>query len=36
VFLYGANGEPIEGNFQAWIAPRTFLVGMTFDVGGIR
>jgi outer membrane receptor protein involved in Fe transport len=34
VFLYGADGQPIQGNFQAWIAPRTFLAGVTVDMGG--
>jgi outer membrane receptor for ferrienterochelin and colicin len=33
VFLYGADGQPIQGQFQAWIAPRTFLIGFTVDVG---
>ena len=36
VFLMNAAGEPIQGNFQAWLAPRTFLFGVTVDVGGIR
>jgi len=31
IFRRGANGQPIPGDFQVWIPPRTFLVGMIFD-----
>lgn len=36
IFLRDAQGQPVEGNFQAWIAPRTFLAGLTFDFGRLR
>jgi hypothetical protein len=36
VFLRNAQGQPIEGDFQAWLAPRTFLAGLTVDLGGLR
>ena len=36
VFLRNAQGQPIEGDFQAWLAPRTFLTGLTIDLGGLR
>lgn len=36
VFLRNAQGQPIEGDFQAWLAPRTFLAGLTIDLGGLR
>ena len=32
VFLRNAQGQPIEGDFQAWLAPRTFLAGLTIDL----
>jgi len=36
VFLRNAQGQPVQGNFQAWLAPRTFLAGLTVDLGGLR
>lgn len=31
IFRRDANGEPIAGDFQVWLAPRTFLGGVIFD-----
>lgn len=36
VYLRSAQGDPIVGNFQAWLAPRTFMAGVTVDLGGLR
>jgi len=36
VYLRNAQGDPIVGNFQAWLAPRTFMAGVTLDLGGLR
>jgi len=36
VFLRNAQGQPVQGDFQAWLAPRTFLAGVTVDLGGLR
>ncbi len=36
VFLRNAQGQPVEGDFQAWLAPRTVLAGLTVDLGGLR
>jgi len=36
VYLRNAQGAPIVGNFQAWLAPRTFMAGVTVDLGGLR
>jgi outer membrane receptor for ferrienterochelin and colicins len=32
VFLANADGTPVEGQFQVWLAPRTFQLGVTFDL----
>jgi outer membrane receptor for ferrienterochelin and colicins len=31
VFLANPDGTPVEGQFQVWLAPRTFQVGLTLD-----
>jgi outer membrane cobalamin receptor len=31
IFLANADGTPVEGQFQVWLAPRTFQVGVTID-----
>jgi len=36
VYLRNAQGDPVVGNFQAWLAPRTFMAGVTVDLGGLR
>jgi outer membrane receptor for ferrienterochelin and colicins len=32
IFLRTANGQPVQENFQIWIAPRTFQAGLTLDL----
>jgi outer membrane receptor protein involved in Fe transport len=32
IFLRDPAGAPIPADFQAWIAPRTFMVGLSFDL----
>jgi outer membrane receptor protein involved in Fe transport len=32
VFLVDVNGGPIPGEFQFWLPPRTFQVGVTIDM----
>ncbi|MBN2431416.1 MAG: TonB-dependent receptor [Acidobacteria bacterium] len=32
VFLRDAAGNPIPNDFQIWLAPRTFMVGLSFDL----
>jgi outer membrane receptor for ferrienterochelin and colicins len=32
IFRRGIDGQPIPGDFQVWIPPRTFLVGLTVDM----
>ena len=36
IFLRTANGEPVQENFQVWIAPRTFQAGLTLDLDWTR
>lgn len=36
VFLFDNTGHPIQGDFQVWLAPRTFLVGITLDMDWTR
>lgn len=36
IFLRRADGSPVEGDFQAWLAPRTFLAGVTVDMDWTR
>ena len=31
IFLRNAQGQPVAGDFQVWLAPRTFLAGLTVD-----
>lgn len=32
VFLANADGTPVQGQFQVWLAPRTFQAGLTIDL----
>jgi len=32
IFLANADGTPVEGQFQVWLAPRTFQVGIRLDM----
>jgi outer membrane receptor for ferrienterochelin and colicins len=36
IFLANADGTPVEGQFQVWLAPRTFQVGVTVDMDFAR
>jgi outer membrane receptor for ferrienterochelin and colicins len=36
VFLRDVRDEPVPGNFQVWLAPRTFLAGVTVDLDWTR
>ncbi len=36
IFRRGTDGQPIAGDFQVWIAPRTFLAGLTFDFDRLK
>jgi outer membrane cobalamin receptor len=36
VFLANADGTPVQGQFQAWLAPRTFQFGVTVDTDWAR
>jgi outer membrane receptor for ferrienterochelin and colicins len=36
IFLANADGSPVEGQFQVWLAPRTFQVGITLDMDWAR
>jgi outer membrane receptor for ferrienterochelin and colicins len=36
VFLANPDGTPVEGQFQVWLAPRTFQVGVTLDMDFAR
>jgi outer membrane receptor for ferrienterochelin and colicins len=36
IFLANPDGTPVEGQFQVWLAPRTFQVGVTLDLGRAR
>lgn len=33
IFRRSATGEPIPGDYQVWLAPRTFLGGVTIELG---
>ena len=32
IFLARADGTPVQGQFQVWLAPRTFQVGVRLDM----
>ncbi len=36
IFRRNRAGEPIAGDFQVWIAPRTFLAGITVDMDWVK
>ena len=36
VFLANADGTPVQGQFQVWLAPRTFQAGVTLDMDFAR
>ncbi len=36
IFLRRADGSPVPGEFQIWLAPRTFQVGITMDLDWMR
>jgi outer membrane receptor for ferrienterochelin and colicins len=36
VFLANADGTPVEGQFQVWLAPRTFQAGVMVDLDWTR
>lgn len=36
IFLRTAQGQPVQENFQVWIAPRTFQAGVTIDLDWTR
>jgi outer membrane cobalamin receptor len=36
VFLRNADGTPVQGEFQAWLAPRSFQAGITLDMDWAR
>ncbi len=36
IFLANADGTPVEGQFQVWLAPRTFQVGVMLDMAWAR
>jgi outer membrane receptor for ferrienterochelin and colicins len=36
IFLANADGTPVEGQFQVWLAPLTFQVGVTLDMDWAR
>ncbi len=36
VFLANPDGTPVQGQFQVWLAPRTFQVGLTLDADFAR
>ncbi len=33
IFRRSEEGEPVPGDYQVWLAPRTFLAGVTFELG---
>jgi hypothetical protein len=33
IFRRSAGGDPIPGDYQVWLAPRTFLTGFTVEIG---
>jgi outer membrane receptor for ferrienterochelin and colicins len=36
IFLANADGTPVQGQFQVWLAPRTFQVGVILDMDWAR
>jgi outer membrane receptor for ferrienterochelin and colicins len=36
IFLANPDGSPVEGQFQVWLAPRTFQAGVTLDMDWAR
>jgi outer membrane cobalamin receptor len=36
IFLANADGTPVQGQFQVWLAPRTFQVGLILDMDWAR
>ena len=36
IFLRTAQGQPVQENFQIWIAPRTYQAGLTLDMDWTR
>lgn len=36
IYLANPDGTPVEGQFQVWLAPRTFQVGITLDADFAR
>jgi hypothetical protein len=36
VFLQDEDGNPIQGEFQFWLPPRTFQVGVSVDMDWTR
>jgi outer membrane receptor for ferrienterochelin and colicins len=36
IFLANADGTPVQGQFQIWLAPRTFQVGVILDMDRAR
>jgi outer membrane receptor for ferrienterochelin and colicins len=36
IFLANADGTPVQGQFQVWLAPRTFQFGVTLDMDWAR
>jgi outer membrane cobalamin receptor len=36
IFLANPDGTPVEGQFQVWLAPRTFQAGITLDMDWAR
>jgi outer membrane receptor for ferrienterochelin and colicins len=36
IFLRDENGQPIVGEFQVWMPPRTFLAGVTVDLDWLK
>jgi len=36
IFLANADGTPVQGQFQVWLAPRTFQIGVILDMDWAR
>jgi hypothetical protein len=36
IFLANADGTPVQGQFQVWLAPRSFQVGVILDMDWAR
>jgi hypothetical protein len=36
VFLANPDGTPVQGQFQVWLAPRTFQAGVTLEAAWLR